>query len=384
MKILFVSKELHPAAGSGVGARMHRDTLYELVGKENVFVIDLDLFIEPSIKLNYRSYCKYKNKFERIKRNLQMNTYYFSNSMINEIVGIVEKENIEFVFLDDSTFGKLANAIKKKCPRVRVVSFFHDVKAQLYPIWIKRSKFVDKIDFRIGIENERKSVFSVDKNIVLNSAEDKLLQQYYGVKADYYYPVCVGLPEDSAKNPYPKNEKKVILFVGTSYVANLNGIRWFYKNVFLKISNHFEFWVVGKGLDCMKREFPDNASFHAEGFVESLADYYRYADVVVAPLTGGGGMKIKTAEAISYGKVFVGSTESLHGYYEEMPKSIINKLIFQCDTVEDYLKAFSEIADREVEKQNNVLVELYKTKYSSAASYNIMKKIMEETMGKEI
>ena len=95
-------------------------------------------------------------------------------------------------------------------------------------------------------------------------------------------------------------------------------------------------------------------------------------------------MKIKTAEAISYGKVFVGSTESLHGYYEEMPKSIINKLIFQCDTVEDYLKAFSEIADREVEKQNNVLVELYKTKYSSAASYNIMKKIMEETMGKEI
>ena len=130
MKILFVSKELHPAAGSGVGARMHRDTLYELVGKENVFVIDLDLFIEPSIKQNYRSYGKYKNKFERIKRNLQMNTYYFSNSMINEIVGIVEKENIEFVFLDDSTFGKLANAIKKKCPRVRVVSFFHDVKAQ--------------------------------------------------------------------------------------------------------------------------------------------------------------------------------------------------------------------------------------------------------------
>lgn len=384
MKVLFVSKELHPAAGSGVGARMHRDTLYELVGRENVFVIDLDLFIEPSRKQNYRSYGKYKNKFERIKRNLQMNTYYFSDSIINEIINIVKGENIEFVFLDDSTFGKLANAIKKKYPRVRVVSFFHDVKAQLYPIWIKRSKFVDKIDFRIGIENEKKSVFSVDKNIVLNSAEDKLLERYYGVKADYHYPVCVSLPEESEKNPYPENGKKVILFVGTSYVANINGIRWFYKNVFLKISDYFDFWVVGKGLDCMKKEFSDNASFHAEGFVESLADYYRHADVIVAPLTGGGGMKIKTAEAISYGKVFVGSTESLHGYYEEMPKDIINKVIFRCDTIEDYLKAFSTMAEKEVKKQNEALVELYKTKYSSTASYNIMKKIVEETMGEEI
>ena len=384
MKVLFVSKELHPAAGSGVGARMNRDTLYELVGRENVFVIDLDLFIEPSRKQNYRSYGKYKNKFERIKRNLQMNTYYFSDSIINEIINIVKGENIEFVFLDDSTFGKLANAIKKKYPRVRVVSFFHDVKAQLYPIWIKRSKFVDKIDFRIGIENEKKSVFSVDKNIVLNSAEDKLLERYYGVKADYHYPVCVSLPEESEKNPYPENGKKVILFVGTSYVANINGIRWFYKNVFLKISDYFDFWVVGKGLDCMKKEFSDNASFHAEGFVESLADYYRHADVIVAPLTGGGGMKIKTAEAISYGKVFVGSTESLHGYYEEMPKDIINKVIFRCDTIEDYLKAFSTMAEKEVKKQNEALVELYKTKYSSTASYNIMKKIVEETMGEEI
>ena len=167
-------------------------------------------------------------------------------------------------------------------------------------------------------------------------------------------------------------------------MANINGIRWFYKNVFLKISDYFDFWVVGKGLDCMKKEFSDNASFHAEGFVESLADYYRHADVIVAPLTGGGGMKIKTAEAISYGKVFVGSTESLHGYYEEMPKDIINKVIFRCDTIEDYLKAFSTMAEKEVKKQNEALVELYKTKYSSTASYNIMKKIVEETMGEEI
>ncbi len=42
IKVLFVSKELHPAAGSDVEGKIHRDTLYGLVGKENVFVTDSD------------------------------------------------------------------------------------------------------------------------------------------------------------------------------------------------------------------------------------------------------------------------------------------------------------------------------------------------------
>lgn len=384
MRVLFVSKELHMAAGSGVGARMHRDTLYKLVGKENVFIIDMDLLTEPCQSLNYRSYGKYKSKFERIRRNLQLNTLFFSNSIIDEITGIVLNEKIEFVFLDDSTFGKLACAIKKKCPGVKVVSFFHDVKAHLYPIWMKNSRLADKIDSKIGIVNEKISTFAVDKNIVLNSAENKLLKTYYGVEADYLLPVCVEYPENILHDPYPKNGKKRILFVGTSYTPNLNGIRWFYRNVFGKISSKFDFWVVGKGLDCMKKEFSNDKSFHAEGFVESLADYYSFADVIIAPLTGGGGMKIKTAEAISYGKIFVGSTESLHGYYEEMPTAIINKIVFRCDTAEEYLKVFLQLANERIEKKNETLINLYKDKYSPDASYNIMKQILEETTGTKI
>jgi len=372
------------AAGSGVGARMHRDTLYKLVGKENVFIIDMDLSTDPCRSTNYRSYGKYKNKIERIRRNLQLNTLFFSNSIIDEITRIVLNEKIEFVFLDDSIFGKLASAIKKKCPGVKVVSFFHDVKAHLYPIWMKKSKLADKIDSKIGIANEKMSVFTVDKNIVLNSAENELLKKYYGVEADYLLPVCVEYPENTLNDPYPKNGKKRILFVGTSYTPNLNGIRWFYKNVFGKISNQFDFWVVGKGLDCMKKEFSNDKSFHAEGFVESLADYYRFADVIIAPLTGGGGMKIKTAEAISYGKVFVGSTESLHGYYEEMPTAIIDKAMFRCDTAEEYLEVFSQLADEKIEKKDETLINFYKDKYSPDASYNTMKRIIEETMGKKI
>lgn len=384
MKILFVSKELNLTSGSGVGARMHRDTLSKLVGNENIYVIDLDLNKQPMKCKNYIAYGKYKNKFERIKRNIQQNTCFLSNEIISEVCKIISDEQIEFVFLDDSTFGRMATKIKKIYPKVFVVSFFHDVKAQLYPIWMEKSRVHEKIDMMIGLVNEKENTKAVDKNIVLNLAEDDLLGRYYDTKADYYLPVCVNEPQEAKNNPYPENGKKRILFVGTLYTPNINGVCWFYNNVFFKISKEYDLWVVGKGLDSVKWEFQDDIAFHTKGFVESLADYYEYADVVIAPLFDGGGMKIKTAEAISFGKTFVGSSESLHGYYEEIPEIAKNHIVFQCDTAEEYLKAFSQISKYGVERKNKILVQLYNEKYSPVAAFNIVKQILEETVGKKI
>lgn len=38
---------------------------------------------------------------------------------------------------------------------------------------------------------------------------------------------------------------------------------------------------------------------------------------MIAPLFDGGGMKSKTVEALSFGKIFVGTEESLFGFWEE-------------------------------------------------------------------
>ena len=117
------------------------------------------------------------------------------------------------------------------------------------------------------------------------------------------------------------------------------------------------------------------------GFVDSLSEYYSYADMVIAPLTDGGGMKIKTAEAISYGKIFLGSSESLYGYWEEIPDSMKDKTVFKCDTAEEYLKAFNKIDGKPTCKKNEELITLYDQLYSENAAYNIMREIVEKTTG---
>lgn len=384
MKVLFISKELRLTSGSGVGARMHRDVLENIVGKDNLFVVDMAPEGERIQRNNYIAFGKYSSKIERIKRNLQGNIYLFSNRIIKEICEIIQKEKINFVFVDDSTFGKMVKAIKKKAPSVPVVSFYHDVKAELYSQWSKQGRIVDKIEYAIALRNEKLNVKNCDKNIVLNLTEDEFLYKHYKKKPDYYLPVCV--PQDkieNASNPYKDIQKRHILFVGTSYYPNIQGVKWFYLEVYPGISSQFDFTIVGKGLNCLQQYFERDSSVTVKGKVDSLTSYYRYADVVIAPLTNGGGMKIKTAEAFSFGKFFVGSPESLRGYWEELPDDLQNNLVYNCETKEEYVTAFENIFTKDRTTCNEALIKIWEEKYSFSAAKRIMGKIIRETLHEE-
>jgi hypothetical protein len=211
---------------------------------------------------------------------------------------------------------------------------------------------------------------------VLNRAENELLKKYYGKEADYYLPVCVGkalLQTD--ESPYGHTGKKHILFVGTSYLPNKNAARWFSAEVLPSVREQYDFWIVGKGLECLIEDIKD-PDVHIIGFVESLAQYYEYTDVVIAPLVDGGGMKIKTAEAFSYGKVFMGSSESLHGYYDNLPDALKNNMVFCCDNKQEYIDALFNLSEGSLGKDNNELIMVYDENYSPEAANNMMSKIL--------
>ena len=282
MRVLFISKSLHAVSGAGVGSRMHLNALKRLVGEENVYVVDVGLSEAAHREEKYIAYGKYRNILDRLHRHLEGNTYLFSNKIISDVCKIIKKEKVSFVFVDDSYYGNLVKTIKKECDAVTVVTFFHDVKAALFRIWMKTAPWFDKIDFRIGLAQEKISTMYTDANIVLNQNENSLLRQYYNVNADFYFPVCVSgeNKQQIGLNPYCGN-KRHILFVGTYYLPNIQGLHWFCDTVFDSVKENYDIWVIGKGLEKVRDEFNDD-DIHVIGFVDSLSEYYSYADMVIA------------------------------------------------------------------------------------------------------
>ena len=167
-----------------------------------------------------------------------------------------------------------------------------------------------------------------------------------------------------------------ILFVGVDYYPNVNGIQWFIDNVSHRICNKYTLTIVGRGMEKYKDRWEkNNQHVNVIGTVDDLSHYYVDSDVVIAPIFEGGGMKVKTGEALSYGKMFIGTGESLVGYLDNADK-IINKYIFLCNTSKEFEEAISYLINREFYKYNEELCKWLDDEYSFENNFAKIKNII--------
>lgn len=375
--ILYITK----LEKGNIGADMHYKALCDIFGRENIFFINLSPTEKECRLQNYISYGKYKSVLDRVHRWMQGNMMFISNDIISEICEVINSNSIKTVFIEDSVFGNLVKKIKNRCKECKVLSFYHDVKADLYKQWMDNERTLkSKIEYTIGIRQEYVNQKYADINIVFNERDAKTYQVYYGKRPEAILPLPAPVPSishDIMNSITEKDDKKHILFVGKKYYPNLVGFKWFVDNVLPSLTANIQVDVVGRGLEELRSEYSD-PRINVIGGVESLNPYYENADIVIAPLFDGGGMKSKTVEALSFGKIFVGTEESLFGFWEEMNSDIRGKTCYQCNTQEEWIQTINNLANDDIHKFNEDVFELFKAKFSYDVIRDQLKAIMEE------
>lgn len=374
MKIMFVTKAFGAGNGAEVGSRMHYEALCNILGSNNVFVVNLRE-MQKEENANYLCYGKCPSKAERLLRYIQGNTFHIGNKEINDILSRIDSYKVKCVFIDDSIFGRLVKKIKKKHPDVCVISFYHDVKANLYPEWMRKRGLKFFLEGINGLANEQINQKYADYNIVLNSREEQMLLKYYKKSADMYLPVTTTEHYQKPGEEYQAQKDLCkLLFVGTYYYPNVEGLKWFIKEVFEKLDLSFELDIVGKGLEVLKNELEtDRIKVH--GTVESLEPFYRAASIVVAPIFDGAGMKIKTAEAMSYGKIFVGAPESLIGYEGGIQEEKASEYIVACKTADEFISAIQRL--KSYGSYSKVVERVHQKHFSPISTVNSLRTIPE-------
>ncbi|MGH6958583.1 MAG: glycosyltransferase, partial [Caulobacteraceae bacterium] len=78
------------------------------------------------------------------------------------------------------------------------------------------------------------------------------------------------------------------------------------------------------------------------GFVDRLDPLYADAGVVISPLTGGSGLKIKLIEALAHGKACVATSVTLQGVEEEAAHAVA-----VADTPEAFASSVVELLSSE-------------------------------------
>lgn len=112
-------------------------------------------------------------------------------------------------------------------------------------------------------------------------------------------------------------------FVGGRSQENQEAILWFIKQVWPVIGQTTaELHIYGKVCELLQ-EVAKLDRVYRHGLVPSLDDAYEYCDIMINPIMHGGGLKIKSIEAIAYGKPLISSPEGAIGIQNPEQSGII-------------------------------------------------------------
>lgn len=378
MKNILVITDAAPQDKNGYGTNSNMHCrMINSIRELNVYIVYITN--QPIKTTDHIVKISNSSKIKKISAVIHGYPPYLNSRAIKTIFEVVQEKNISAVYIDNSVSGQLIKKIKSRFPAISVISFFHDIEI----VKMKEDKNISlgrKLILPTFYKNERLTVDYADKTIVLNERDKKLFEKVYKKIPDAIVPISI--PEINNipfEKKHEKNAKLKILFVGVEYGPNLSGVRWFLDNVLPNVSCDYEFNVVGFHMEKYRAEFEKYSDkIHVIGTVDSLKEWYIDADLVVAPIFEGGGMKVKTAEALSYGKYFVGCTESLEGYWEDMPDAIRDKKVCKCDMPQEFAKAIDKIAKIEFYINDIEIKKWADSCYSYEANLKKYKSIFEQ------
>jgi glycosyltransferase involved in cell wall biosynthesis len=353
MKVLFISSRDARIKSHGGFQCTNRNYLSccEIFGTDQVEVIDLSLGVDRNLLVRMSKWGNYGRGFVQ----------GVSGRRIKKIINKAKEK--DFVFIDSSQLGVIAYRLKRKNYHGKIISFFHNVE---YNIRHDRLKTNPLLFWRsmISYYNEQKAIKYSDRLVTLNKRDGAELKRIYKLDNVDIMVIPISFKDEFEKAEAPPKEftsiPPTLLFIGNLWYPNIHGILWFIKNVLDHVNIKLQ--IVGMGLDAIKDKFV-HPKIEFLGYVKDLKPVMRNADYMISPIFKGSGMKVKTCEALMYGKNIIGTQEAFEGYEVDY-----TKIGAVCNTKEEFINTINEFSTLHREKFNQYSRESFLNKYSFAAT----------------
>ncbi|MDB9885286.1 glycosyltransferase family 4 protein [Gammaproteobacteria bacterium] len=343
-KLLYISKDIFSSAKGG------REQLSRLNFKilKEIYQEDLSWFDISPKKLNTT-----RSRFLGIFGYIDG----LNEASCNQILNLLQTSDVQQVFLDGSNFGRLIKLIKIANPRLEIICYFHNVETKFfYDAFIKNITIKSFFVLIANFLAERLAVKFSDKLISLSVRDSSVLFSIFRKHASYISPLIVEtFPAGLKESVIPQSTYHI--FVGGAFYANINGLRWFIKNVMPNIEDSL--YIIGKGFEKYRIEFEKCTNVYVLGYVEDIIPWYKGSKYAIAPIFEGSGMKTKIAESLMFGKIIIGSSEAFSGYEE-----VSNIAGAQCNSADEFIHA---IKNYETSSNEHDRYEAYKAHYSYEA-----------------
>lgn len=371
MKVLFIGiQNIFGNINNGGSQCSNRnfDLITSLIGKDNTYAAIV--WNETRNGCQYRYFKRTANNIEALLASICRCRFYMPAEE-KKILSYVDEIQPDIIFLDTSLLGKILKKTKKK-----TIVFFHNIEADY--TWNKVIKEgIGYLPAYWATKYNEKHAMRADRIICLNNRDSMRIKQLYGRQADFLLPITFRDTFD--ENMTTCSYKREILFLGSLFPPNEISIEWFIKEVVPKLQG-ITLNIVGKDFEKRKKEYEQNRNVKVIGTVEESAAFYYNHAAVVLPIKYGAGMKVKTAEAMMYGRRIFASDEALEGYEVEGVRGIS-----RCNTAQEYITAINTYFACEEQKAYEEEVRaLFLRNYETEMVRKRFFEILNELMGRAL
>lgn len=135
----------------------------------------------------------------------------------------------------------------------------------------------------------------------------------------------------------PKGRKLKVGYLASNNPINQHSLHYFGK-ILTDRSNMLEAMSFHLAGAICSSDTAQNIPFEKLGFVDTVASFYEDMDIILNPNLGGTGLKIKSVEALSYGKPLVATRDAMVGIETTEP-------FHQCENIETLADALAHLAN---------------------------------------
>lgn len=262
------------------------------------------------------------NNNEKIEANIQQiaedwrlsmyNQFRFDDNFKKWIEKIINWADI--VMLEYPFWGKTVSKICQE-KNVKLIITAHDILCQQVSIYFPL--------YQILLAEEISSLKTANQVVCVSKEDQDFLKKWDINSKVIPNPVNLSLSvkkklinyEEKWFNLYPWLTENYCLFVGSGHFPNLEAV----KEIKQIASNYLEknskipcnFIIIGS---CCQDENHDNFISLGKVDIELLTIVYEQAKLILAPMLSGTGSSLKIMEAMSFGKVILGTKIAFRGY----------------------------------------------------------------------
>jgi glycosyltransferase involved in cell wall biosynthesis len=247
-----------------------------------------------------------------------------SSQLLPNDIRLIRESNVALIHVNHVFTLGFARRMRRQWvrdgSRLPMIVDTHDVQSRvllergdLNP-WTKRSDTMER-----SLKSEKSILKQADVLVHCSVDDLKFFEQLMRDKQHVLTLPAIDEAFISAANGSSPALPKTIdlLLVAASHAANLAAVKWLLEQVWPRIADRrYNLKIVGDIDYMVSRDLPRIYEAFRSCFVgraDDLPSYYRAARCVIAPMVSGTGISVKTIEALSLGKPFVGTSKAFRG-----------------------------------------------------------------------